>query len=248
LIEVVVAGSIAVIIIIIITGLFMTTDNAYRNEVPLREAQVRSQQVLDGLAKEIHEIAANAVFTVPVTGENLPTGISAPNALVILSARNSTGKFEHSGVTMEPIWKRTIAYMVLNKPQNKGVALYKLDFGVGSGPDDPANQYPTLKAITPWLATGPIQLEWRKKVGSILVSPPGTVQISRGKAVIAFDEVTAFSVVNPKLTSTTADDFVKSDGGLYAPDVWKISITTRTKRADGKFQSQTYETTTQGRN
>jgi hypothetical protein len=209
LVEVLIAGSILVVIIIIVTGLFTTTNAAYETEVPLREAQVKAQQICDALVKEVGEGRAGMVWS--AAGEAMPSGVTAPSAFVFLSARDAQGRFVMNGATMQPGWQKTIAYVPLaNYPSTGTVSLSRFDFGTGSVPS-------TIEGYVPRLAltSAQVKLEWVPTAGGTAVL---SVIKSRSAGVIQCTSLLRFSIEYAK-------SFTKSDGTLYTTGAWNINVT-----------------------
>jgi hypothetical protein len=229
LVEVLVASAILIVVVIVITGLFGTTDEAYRTETPLREAQVRCQAAVDAIAREIQEGSGSLCWAVSVQGESLPAG--ADRALLFASARGADGNFVRLATTLEPVWQRAIAYIPLRAP-DATVSLYRFDFGVGSLPGGFTGVAPRIVA-----SASAVSIEWRDGSNNLIAGP-----VSRGRltGIGQCPDLAAFALGNP-------DTIQRAEGGTYQANVWTVGISGYVNLAR-KRTKVSVETNVQGRN
>jgi hypothetical protein len=231
-----------VLLIVVVSGLVNTSDRAYATQVPLRERQVRCQGALDAVAKEIREGRTSAAWLCPVSGETLPADVQAPFALVVLSARDGSGRFIASGTSLLPVWQKAVIYAPLNVLDSSGeCALHR--FEIFSVPPTPTSARPVL-AVTPTN----VRLEWVPLAGGPFLNPPGSIQIGRAAGVCVLPRLVRFVANNPKLTATTADDFTLPGGSTWAPDLWTLGVSCALRLEGGRTLSIKADSTIQGRN
>ncbi len=219
LIEVVIAAAILVVVILIITSLFFTTDTAYRTEVPIRDAQVKCQKLVDEIAKEISEGSTSMVWTTQVTTElpALPTDVD--DALVFLSARDpATGNFVTDSTTMQPVWQKAVAYVPLRNAQGE-VEIRRFDFGATSLPSPVTGNTPLISTTS-----ANVVLDWA----------PTSVQTTktRTSGILHLGTATKFALARQTVTPTSGGEPILT-GGPFTRDVWSIEVSVSVRVAKG---------------
>jgi hypothetical protein len=240
LVEVTIAGAIVLVVVLVASGLFLASDRAYRSEVPLRGRQVRCQQIVDEIARDLHEGGKTNCWLVDTIGETLPAGVDAPKTLVLLSARDDAGNFIVDPSSLAPIWQRTLAYVPLNAENGQAV-LSRIDFGSGSVPSPLTGRVPRITA-----SPSTLRLEWLS--GGSPVTPPGIVDRPRNLAVLRLPSLERFRMSNPFQTAGTQDDYALGGGGTWAADVWNVGVSIRLGFDGGRSTRVDLDTTIQGRN
>jgi hypothetical protein len=124
LLEVTIASSLIIVVLIVIYGLFDSSDKAYWTHVPMKEAQITLQKTLETVSFETQETNTDNIWETAVSGGGL--GAMVNEALVWTSARNSSNQYimDSEG---KPVWQRTIALVPVVSP-GQTVTLHRFTF------------------------------------------------------------------------------------------------------------------------
>lgn len=226
LLEVLIAGAILVVVILIITGVFVTTDTAFRTELPIREAQVKTQRLVDEMAREIGEGDTSMVWTSAVQGESLPSGTF--HALIFLSARNvSTGAFVTDAQTMQPVWQKAVAFVPIVNAQGE-VEVRRYNFGAASFPNP-------IESNVPYIHTDAnnVHLEWKTNPTGPVAAPPGTLTVRRSSGILKISPVTRLELAHATTTSSGGGSDPVLAGGPFNRDVWTLHVQVTVRVAKG---------------
>lgn len=226
LLEVLIAGAILIVVILIITGVFTTTDTAFRTELPIREAQVKSQRLVDEMAKEISEGNTSMIWTSAVQGESLPAGTFT--ALIFLSARDvSTGAFVTDAVTMQPVWQKAVAFVPIVNAQGE-VEVRRYNFGAASFPNPIGSNVPYIRTDS-----NNVHLEWKTNPSGPITTPPGTRTVGRSSGILKISPVTRLELAHATTTSSGGGSDPMLTGGPFDRDVWTIHVEVTVRVARG---------------
>lgn len=124
LLEVVIASTILIVVILIIYAVFDSSDKTYRTQVPMREAQVNVQKILELASSEATESGLDFIWGAAITGETHPGQLNT--ALVWPSARDASNQFM-TNASGTPMWQKTRALIPLNHPDGTTVSLYRFE-------------------------------------------------------------------------------------------------------------------------
>jgi hypothetical protein len=230
LLEVLIASSILIVIALIIYAVFDSSDKTYRTQVPIKEAQIGVQKVLELAAKEATESGLDFIWGASVTGEAHPAGLNT--ALVWASARSGTNMFM-TNASYQPIWQKCMVLIPLNNPDGTTVSLYR--FTVPTTPPNTATCYPQVSVV----GGTNIQITWLRVSDNGVENTSALVARSTGVMELANMQLFAVTPI-----STMGNP---SGGPAIALDVIKLEAYVTASSPNGPVRVGT-QTSIRGRN
>lgn len=181
MIEVMIASSILIVVVLIIYAVFDSSDKTYRTQVPVKEAQFKCQKLLENVSREAHESGNDFIWGAAISGETHPTGLTT--AMVWASARNVADQFVTDG-SYQPVWQKTMALVPLNEPDGT-VTLYRYSFQT-TPPAMPAC-YPQVL-----ISGSTLQIQWLRTSDGAVEST--SIAVSRSSGIKELTEAMLFTV------------------------------------------------------
>jgi hypothetical protein len=224
--EVMIASTVLIVVVIIIYAAFDSSDKAYWTQVPLKEAQLKVQKLLEETSTETHESGLDFVWRADVAGESLPA--NASRALVWASARNSSNQFV-TNVSFQPVWQRTLALVPLNEADGT-LSLRRYSFST----TPPATPTCTPRIV---VTTGDLLVQWVDSGGNVVATSP---TVARGTGVKALTALTGFTV-------TPVSTITDSSGATVVVDLIQVQASCAGQTPKGAV-TITAQTSIRGRN
>lgn len=226
--EVMIASVILMVVIIIVYAVFDTSDKAYWTQVPVKEAQINVQKVLESVSYETHESGLDFVWGAPITGETLPAGVQ--QSMVWASARDANNTFI-TNASFQPTWQKTLALVPLNLADGT-VALFRFTF---------ATTPPASPTCTPRInvqsGPGTLSLSWLDS-GGVVISTSATV--ARTSGVKQLPNLNLFSI-------TPVTNVVDAQGTTVVVDLIQVKAQVVASAPQGKVNVMA-QTSIRGRN
>lgn len=224
--EVMIASSILIVVVIIIYAAFDTSDKTYWTQIPVKEAQIKVQKLLEETTTETHESGLDFVWRADISGESLPT--NADRALVWASARNNAGRFI-TNASFQPVWQRTVALVPLQEADGS-LSLRHFTF---------VTTPPATPTCTPQIVVSStaLTLNWVDTLGTVVTSSPPA---SRNSGVKALTFLTGFNV-------TPVSTLIDSSGATVVVDLIKVQASCSASSPHGLI-TVSAQTSIRGRN